>query len=78
MIAHVQKSMDTYWSTNEGLADPPLVWDAFKAVAREESISAIKSARKDQNQEGEFLLGKERERVLKPMQTLHQRPAMCP
>lgn len=37
------------------------MWDAFKAVVRGECISAIKSAKKDQNQEGELLLAKERE-----------------
>lgn len=63
MVSQVQSSIETYWLINADSAEPPLVWDAFKAVKRKECISAIKAARKEHIQEGELLLAKEWESV---------------
>lgn len=41
----------SYWLHNEDSANPPVVWDAFKAVMRWECISAIKSERVAHNAE---------------------------
>lgn len=51
MSSRLQESIASYWSTNEDSADPPVVWDAFKAVVRGECISAIKSKRVAHNAE---------------------------
>lgn len=51
MSSQLQTSIMSYWSTNADSAEQPVVWDAFKAVVRGESISAIKTARKDHNSE---------------------------
>lgn len=61
MTTQIQTAMDMYWATNVLSADPPIVWDTFKAVSRGECISAIKAARRDHNAECEILLAKERE-----------------
>lgn len=47
--------------TNLETADPPIVWDAFKAVIRVECISAIKKERVEQNPEVQLLKNGERE-----------------
>lgn len=43
--AQLEESIKTYWAENANSTGPPVVWDAFKAVVRGESISAIKTAR---------------------------------
>lgn len=53
--------MQSYWSLNVNSANPPLVWDAFKAVTRGECISAVKAARKHDREEIELLHHRERE-----------------
>lgn len=57
-----EETIKTYWTANVDTSEPPLVWDAFKAVARGEGISAIKTARVNDNEELNSL--KQRERRL--------------
>lgn len=52
-----------YWMSNVDEVGPPVVWDAFKAVIRGESISAIKTARVNENEEYENMQREERERA---------------
>lgn len=48
VAAQIVEKIKTYWSTT---TEPPIVWDACKAVTREECISAIKTARVNENEE---------------------------
>lgn len=49
--SHLQTFITSYWSINADSAEPPVVWEVFKAVVWGECISAIKTARKDHNVE---------------------------
>ncbi|XP_040184700.1 vomeronasal type-2 receptor 26-like [Rana temporaria] len=58
---HLLEAVDNYWTQNVDSADPLVVWDAFKAVIRGESITAIKRVRVDQNATIQELQDRERE-----------------
>lgn len=55
------EAIKSYWSTNIDSSEPPVVWDTFKAVVRGECISAIKTARVNDNEILNTLKQKERE-----------------
>lgn len=59
--AQLEESIESYWTSNAESAGPPIVWDAFKAVARGEFISAFKTARVNNNEEFQTLQTRERE-----------------
>lgn len=43
--ARLREAIASYWPTNEDTADPPVVWDSFKAVVSAFRLSRLKEWR---------------------------------